>query len=105
MRLIRNRNLTWAATAETFLVATGRYWSAATYGSVGRGTKPLTPDLLVDFATVLGIPADDLTLLTGVESSTAAPTHDHIAGDTAELIWAARRLTAGQLRQVIDRLD
>lgn len=50
-------------TARTFLHLTGRYWSASTYGMVGHGRKELTPDLLADFATVLGIPADDLAVL------------------------------------------
>ncbi|MFC9293805.1 hypothetical protein ACFTWH_35965 [Streptomyces sp. NPDC057011] len=54
------------AGAQTFLALTGRYWSAATYGQVGHGRVELTPDLVADFATVLGIRADDLAALTGI---------------------------------------
>jgi transcriptional regulator with XRE-family HTH domain len=99
MRLARNRNLGWTAVAKTFLVVTGRYWSAATYGGVGRGTTPLTAELLADFCAVLDVPRDDLSTVTGVAlpdaSSRAKPT---IVG-VAELIWDVRRLTQSQLQE------
>nr|WP_062331298.1 hypothetical protein [Herbidospora sakaeratensis] len=96
MRLVRNRNLGWAATAQTFLLVTGRYWSAATYGGVGRGTVPLTPDLQSDFAAVLGIPVDRLAATTGVPAAPPNPAPAWMA----ELIWDARRLSAAQLRRL-----
>lgn len=34
MRMARNRNLDRLTTARTFLMVTGRHWSAATYGEV-----------------------------------------------------------------------
>lgn len=100
MRLAGNRNLGLTATAQAFLSVTGRYWSAATYGMVGRGRKPLTPDLLLDFATVLGIPPADLSALTGVPLPDDRPEPGPAAADVAELIWDVRRLTAAQLQQV-----
>lgn len=100
LRLLRNRNLGWSATARTFLSLTGRYWSASTYGMVGHGRKPLTPDLLVDFSTVLGIPPGDLSALTGVALPDDCPTPPPAARDVAELVWDVRRLTAPQLQQV-----
>ncbi|MGW6573342.1 hypothetical protein ACWGAN_14370 [Streptomyces sp. NPDC054945] len=66
MRLLANRNLGWSAGAKVFLSLTGRYWSAATYGQVGHGRVDLTADLQADFATVLGMCATDLAVLTGI---------------------------------------
>ncbi|MGW2281072.1 hypothetical protein [Streptomyces sp. NPDC001770] len=100
MRLLRNRNLGWTAAAKTFLVATGRYWSPATYGGVGRGTVPLTGELLADFGAVLDVPAADLAALTGLtpadppsNPASACSTPGRVSG----LVWDVRRLTADQL--------
>ncbi|GAA4576282.1 hypothetical protein [Planotetraspora kaengkrachanensis] len=103
MRMARNRNLGWTATAKTFLAVTGRYWSAATYGGVGHGRTQLTPELLADFSAVLDVPADDLAALTGVALPGAASVPKPAVAGVAELIWDVRRLTATQLRQVSDR--
>ncbi|GAA4941509.1 hypothetical protein HD597_001219 [Nonomuraea thailandensis] len=102
MRMARNRNLGWTATAKTFLVLTGRYWSPATYGGVGHGRTQLTPELLADFSAVLDVPADDLAALTGVALPGAASVQKPDVADVAELIWDVRRLTESQLRQVRD---
>ncbi|MFJ8011160.1 hypothetical protein [Streptomyces sp. NPDC096339] len=101
MRLLANRNLGWVAGAQTFLPLTGRYWSPATYGQVGRGLKELTPDLLADYAIVLGIRADDLAELTGVELPDTAPPSE-VAVDVTGLIWDVRRLTLDQIQQLRD---
>ncbi|MEV7684027.1 hypothetical protein AB0O64_36655 [Streptomyces sp. NPDC088341] len=102
VRLVHNRNLGWTAMAKTFLVVTNRYWSAATYGGVGRGTIPLTADLLADFCAVLDVPSDDLAALTGIAlpavSSHAKPS---VAG-VAELIWDVRDLTERRLQEIGD---
>lgn len=66
MRMLHNRNLNLPATAHTFGTVTDRYWAAATFGQVGHGRKPLPPDLLADCATLLDVPADDLSALTGI---------------------------------------
>jgi hypothetical protein len=84
--------------ARTFLFLTGRYWSAATYGMVGSGRKELTPDLVADFGTVLGVPAGDLAAMTGITLSEGPRTQESAAADMAELIWDVRRLTADQVR-------
>lgn len=101
MRLIANRNLGLRSAAATFLLVTGRYWSATTYRAIGDGRKALTLDLVVDFATVLGISAGVLAALTGFELADAP----RQPVDAAELIWAARRLTATQVRQVVSFAD
>ena len=51
-------------------------------------------------ATVLGIPADDLAALTGIELPEDTPPQNLAAAEVAELIWEVRRLTADQLRHV-----
>jgi hypothetical protein len=100
VRMLGNRNLDRMGTARTFVHLTGRYWSAATYGVVGHGRKELTPDLLADFATVLGVPADDLAALTGIGLPAATPPQNPATADVARLVWDLRRLTAAQVHQV-----
>ncbi|WP_308798090.1 hypothetical protein [Streptomyces sp. UH6] len=102
MRLLANRNLGWAAGAQTFLPLTGRYWSAATYGQVGRGRIGLTPDLLADFAIVLGIRVDDLAVLTGVDLPDRTASASEASVDVTGLIWDVRRLTLDQIQQLGD---
>ncbi|WP_030268251.1 hypothetical protein [Streptomyces sp. NRRL B-24484] len=101
MRTVRNRNLGRSATAKVLLTATGRYWSAATYGSAGRGRAPLTPDLLADFGAVPDVPAGDLAALTGAPPTDPRPVPDPAAAGVAELLWAVRRLTAERTREVV----
>ncbi|MEV0742513.1 hypothetical protein AB0I51_42860 [Streptomyces sp. NPDC050549] len=98
--MVGNRNL--SGIARTFLSLTGRYWAVSTYGAVGGGRKELTPNLLADFATVLGVPVDTLSVLTGVDVPDVPPPRSPAAVDAAELLWEVRRLTVDQLRQVAD---
>ncbi|MFF3252824.1 hypothetical protein ACFYWP_17845 [Actinacidiphila glaucinigra] len=104
MRLVRNRNLGWTATAKTFFLVTGRYWAASTYGRVGSGNVPLTAELLADFCQVLDVPCDDLAAMTGVAlpGPDASPTANAATAGVAELIWDVRRLTGRQLVSVTD---
>lgn len=102
VRMLRQRNLDWMGMARIFLHLTGRYWSAATYGMVGAGRKPLTPDLVADFGTVLGIPAADLAALTGTPLPEEALRPEPRAVHMAELIWDLRRLTTDQVQHVRD---
>ncbi|WP_328719908.1 hypothetical protein OHT52_10705 [Streptomyces sp. NBC_00247] len=101
MRLARNRNLGWTATAQTLLAATGRYWSAATYGGIGRGTVPLTAELLADFCAVLDVSGEDLAALTGITPANPRSTGPR-PGEVAGLIWDVRRLTAAQLDRAVE---
>ncbi|MCT2277870.1 XRE family transcriptional regulator [Micromonospora chalcea] len=104
VRLLHNRNLNWLGSAK-YLFGIGRrdMLSASTIGMIGRGTKSLTPDLLAGFAAFLDIPADDLSALTGVDLADDRPPAHPDAAQVAQMLWDARRLTAGQLRQVCDR--
>lgn len=98
--MLHNRNLRWTAAAKTLLCLTGIYLAASTIGAIGRGRKELSPELLTGLATVLGIPADDLAALTGIELPEGTPPQNPAAAEVAELIWDVRRLTADQLRHV-----
>ncbi|MDX2941658.1 MULTISPECIES: helix-turn-helix domain-containing protein [Streptomyces] len=101
MSMLHNRNLNWPAIAITFGTVTYRYWAASTFGQVGHGRKPLTPDLLADYAVLLDVPADDLSALTAIPLPTpGTPKPDTPA--VADLIWELRRLTVSQLHQVTD---
>ncbi|QES54752.1 hypothetical protein DEJ51_11385 [Streptomyces venezuelae] len=105
MRLLANRNLGWSAGAQTFLSLTGRYWSAATYGQVGHGEVELTPDLQADYATVLGIRADDLSVLTGIGLPDGHRPPPRAAVEVAGLVRGVRRLTRHQVRELADTAE
>ncbi|MFI5881307.1 hypothetical protein [Streptomyces sp. NPDC051554] len=96
LRMIGNRNLSWTGMARTFLCLTGRYWAASTDTGVGNGRKELTPDLLVDFATVLSVPAETLSVVIGVDLPDDTPPRNPAAADTAELLLDIRRREAVQ---------
>ncbi|MBM0235589.1 XRE family transcriptional regulator [Micromonospora sp. STR1_7] len=103
VRMLRNRNLDWSTSTQILynLAGVGPL-SAATIGAVGHGRKELSPELLVGFATVLAIPADDLAAMAGVELTPEIP-RPHAAGaDLAGLIWDIRRLTTDQVRHVCE---
>ncbi|MGW4648237.1 hypothetical protein [Kitasatospora sp. NPDC004289] len=59
----------------------------------------MSPELLVGFAGVLGVPAGDLAALGGVRLPDDLPPHLH-AADVVAVIWEARRLTTTQLDDV-----
>ncbi|GGR77367.1 hypothetical protein GCM10010169_22020 [Micromonospora fulviviridis] len=104
LRLLHNRNLNWLGSSK-YLFGIGRrdVLSASTIGMIGRGTKTLTPDLLVGFAAFLDISSGHLSTLTGIDlAGDHSPAHPD-AAEAAQLIWNARRLTAGQLQRVRDR--
>ncbi|MFJ6485755.1 MULTISPECIES: hypothetical protein [unclassified Streptomyces] len=102
MRLLANRNLGWSAGAKVFLSLTGRYWSAATYGQVGRGLMEVSPDLQADYATVLGFRADDLAVLTGIGLPDGHRPPPRAAVEVAGLVRDVRRLSQEQVRELSD---
>ena len=103
VRMLRNRNLDWSSSARIlFHLAGVGPLSASTVGAIGHGRKELSPELLVGFATVLAIPADDLAALAGTGLDDRTPSVKSDATDVGELIWDVRRLTADQIRQVCD---
>ncbi|WP_299535224.1 hypothetical protein [uncultured Streptomyces sp.] len=102
MSLADNRNLGWTATAKTFLLLTGRYWAASSYGGVSQGRVPVTPELLIDFAVVLGVPATDLSLATGVPLPGTVPPPPPATSGVAGLVQDVRRLDREELRRVVE---
>jgi hypothetical protein len=103
LRLSHNRNLNWIGCAMyLFGLGRGNMLSASTIGMIGHGKKAMTPELLAGFAAFLDISSGDLSALTGIDLTSAGPAVHPDAAEAAALIWNARRLTAGQLRQVCD---
>lgn len=101
VRLLANRNLNWESSVRILLLVTeGRvYLSAATIGQVGRGQIAISSDLFSGIAAILGIPADDLAILGGVNLRTGEPPAQSVAAYVAALVWEVRSLTAEQIRQ------
>ncbi|MEV7559823.1 hypothetical protein [Streptomyces sp. NPDC089795] len=102
MRLLANRNLGWSAGARVFLSLTGRYWSASTYGQVGHGRVDLTPELQADYATVLGMCATDLSVLTGIGLPDGHRPPPRAAAEVAGLVREVRRLSREQVRELCE---
>ncbi|MFB7671108.1 hypothetical protein ACFC26_06780 [Kitasatospora purpeofusca] len=102
MRMVATRNLGWTGTAKVFHLLTGRYWMSTAYGRIASGDERLTPDLLVDFATVLGLPASVPAALLGMPLPPDAPLPDASATDAALLLRGLGRLGVEQLREAED---
>jgi hypothetical protein len=81
------------------------YLAASTYYGIGRGRVTLRPEWVSGIATVLGIPADDLAALTGIDVSDAAVRENPVAAEMAELIWNLRRLSAPQTKYVREQAE
>ncbi|MFF2659130.1 hypothetical protein ACFVUH_17400 [Kitasatospora sp. NPDC058032] len=102
VRMLRHRNLRPSGLATTLAVVTPSYLSAAAYGVIGSDRRELTSRLVMDFATLLGIDARDLSALTGVALPESPPPPAPEAGDAAALLWEARRLSAAQAQYVAE---
>ncbi|MDH6142063.1 transcriptional regulator with XRE-family HTH domain [Kitasatospora sp. GP30] len=102
IRMLQYRNLNWMGMAKTLAVVTPTYLSAAMYGVIASGRKELTPRLVTDFATLLGIDIREVAALAGVVLRELPPPPAPEAVDAATLLWEARRLSAAQARHVAD---
>ncbi|MFE9465137.1 hypothetical protein ACFYNW_15930 [Streptomyces virginiae] len=69
---------------------------------MGRGSKPLTPELVADLSTVLGVPAGTPAALTGVAPPPAAAEPEPSVRGVAELVRDVRRLTDERFGQILD---
>jgi hypothetical protein len=106
--LCDNRNLHCSTNlAKTIAMLTrGRmYLSAPTYVAIGRARSFLRSDLVVGFATALGIAAGDLAAVIGVELPDEPLRDDPLASEMAQLIWDFRRLSAAQAAHVLDEAE
>ncbi|MGN5634406.1 hypothetical protein [Streptomyces sp. AC154] len=100
MRMFRYRNLDRSGLAHILGILTPTYLSTPTYGVIGAGKKELTPRLVTDFGVLLGIDARVLAGLSGVVLPEPPRPPDPEAVDGAALLWAARRLSEDQAREV-----
>ncbi|MEU3465535.1 hypothetical protein ABZ721_37055 [Streptomyces sp. NPDC006733] len=102
IRMLQYRNLNWSGMAHALGLLTPTYLSASTYGVIGSGRSELTPRLVTDCATLLGIDSCDLAALTGVHLTEAPLPLSPEAAETAALLWEMRRLSAAQAQDVCD---
>ena len=71
----------------------------------GAGWRALAVDLVVDFATVLGLPSAQLCALTGLTLPLVIAERRPTVADAAELLWEVRPLTADWGQQVSEQAD
>ncbi|WP_141725314.1 hypothetical protein [Micromonospora pallida] len=101
LRLLRNRNIGPYSPKVLYFIGDGPMVSYSTMGMLGPGRTKLTPQYVTAFATVLGIPDDDLAAVAGVGAAINPRLHrNHV--ELARLAWDARRLTGEQLSEVFD---
>lgn len=101
LRLLRNRNIGPYSPKVLYFIGDGPMVSSSTMAMLGPGRTRLTPQYVTAFATVLGIPDDDLAAVAGVAAATDPRLHrNHV--ELARLAWDARRLTGEQLPEVLD---
>jgi hypothetical protein len=101
LRLLRNRNIRPYSAKTLYLLGDGPVVSYSTVGMLGPGRTRLTPHFLSAFASVLNIPAHELSAIVGVAPATGLRPHRHRV-KLAQLAWDARRLTERQLDEVLN---
>ncbi|MEU1238251.1 hypothetical protein [Micromonospora aurantiaca] len=101
LRLLRNRNIGPYSPKLLYLIGGGPMVSHSTVAMLGPGRTRLTPQYVTSFATVLGIPDDNLAAVAGVAAATDPRLHRNRV-ELARLAWDARRLTGEQLSEVLD---
>ena len=101
LRLLRNRNIGPYSPKPLHYIGDGPIVSYSTMAMLGPGRTRLTSQYVTAFAATLGIPDADLSAITGVPAA-AEPRLHRSHAELAGLAWEARRLTDGQLSQVLD---
>jgi hypothetical protein len=101
LRLLRNRNIGPYSPRPLHYIGDGPIVSYATMAMLGPGRTELTSQYVTAFAATLGVSDADLAAITGVPAAAEAQLH-RSHGELAQLAWDARRLTDGQLSQVLD---
>lgn len=105
VRMLENRNLKWVASAKLLYILGGSPpMSAHVIGALGQRRREVTPRLVADFAAVLGISAQDLAAVGGIEIHEEEFPVSPAAAELAMLIWETRRLAREQVRQLADQV-
>lgn len=99
LRMLALRNLGWAPAAKVMFLMSGVGVAASTLGAVGRGVRPLDPELLRGFAAVLGVPVAVPAALAGTGVTGPDPAPEVL--DTAGLLWDVRHLGADGVRGLV----
>jgi len=102
--LLDNRNLARYHTAKALYLGTlGKlYLSEVEVRHILVRDKPLAPDVFAGFASVIGIPAGELAVLTGFRPPPGVFPEHGVPTVVAELLWEVRRLSSEQARNIAD---
>ncbi|GAA2013665.1 hypothetical protein GCM10009839_05570 [Catenulispora yoronensis] len=104
--LIHNRNLGSRVAYAMACMTHGRmYLARTTYRSMTDRPTQLKPDWILSIAAVVGIPAGDLSAMTGVPLPEEPLRGERRTAELRDLLWNCRRLTADQATQVRDTAD
>ncbi|MBU2670148.1 hypothetical protein KOI35_42270 [Actinoplanes bogorensis] len=101
LRLLRNRNIRPYSPKVLYLIGNGPVVSYSTMAMLGPGRTKLTPQFVTAFATVLGIPDDELAAVAGVAAA-VGPKLLRNHAQLAQLAWDARRLDDDQLSEAFE---
>lgn len=101
LRMLRNRNITAYNARILHAVGDGPYVSDATIAGLGTGRVVITAQYVTAFAHLLGYQPGDVVALTGVGPVVKDAQVHPASGDLAALAWQARRLSSGQLSDVM----
>ncbi|GGR07179.1 hypothetical protein [Kitasatospora griseola] len=94
------RNLRTRDMATILATLTDLTLSGPTIPAVGTGAAALTPKIAAAFATVLGLPPEDVMAMAGLPLPHPPARTDPRAPEMASLLWLCRHLTNDQLRSV-----
>lgn len=101
VRMLRNRNITAYNARILHAVGDGPYVSDATIAGLGAGRVVITAQYVTAFAHLLGYQPSDVVALTGVGPVVKDAKVHPASKELAALAWQARRLSSGQLSDVM----
>ncbi|SEO80199.1 helix-turn-helix transcriptional regulator [Actinacidiphila rubida] len=102
IRMLRYRNLGPTGLMHFMALLTPTCLSASTYFMIGVERVALSSRRVADFALALDIDALELAAIADIVLDESPPPPPQRVVDTRELLWEARRLSAGQTRQLAE---
>jgi hypothetical protein len=99
-RMLLNRNLDRWSTVHALAWLTGPGLSRSTIWLMGKGEWEVPSRMVPYFAILLGIPAEYLAALGGMELHEDFPLPSPEQSEIAEIVWEVRSLTLDQVREV-----